>query len=384
MDKNKGELMHVANFGALQGLTNLRPQDYINYLNAVSGQSKRIVFPQFHATISAKGRELSKKELTELAVKWLNGMGYGENPYMLVYHKDTANNHIHMVSTRIGPDGKKINDSYEKVRAYKVLNNLIGLNETNEAAKDISQALTYGFSSRAQFMMLLEVKGYALSLKDGHYQVFKFGKEQNSLPVEKVDQRIGDYQLKKERLQQLRVIVEKYRSDHSPELIPKKSKLPGGGEGKVTGYTSELSDMLHQKFGLQIFFHAKDGKPPYGYTVIDHAQKAVYKGGELMPLAEFIQPVHERIQREKTAVPPHNRAVPDFESQEELLQGLPDESDNYISSEEIGEYPSVFIDYTTTGGFVPPLRLDISDDIDDEQINGRNRRRKRKARTNTR
>src|SRR3546814_10100386 len=34
--------------------------------------------------------------------------------------------------------------------------------------------------------------------------------------------------------------------------------------------------------------HGKDGKPPYGYTLIDHAAKAVHKGGEVMPLAEFI------------------------------------------------------------------------------------------------
>ena len=384
MDKNKGELMYVANFDALQGLTNLRPQDYINYLNAVSGQSKRIVFPQFHAIISAKGRELSKKELTDLAVKWLKGMGYGENPYMLVFHKDTANNHIHMVSTRIGPDGKKVNDSYEKIRAYKVLNNLLGLNETNEAAKDISQALTYGFSSRAQFMMLLEVKGYALSLKDSQYQISKFGKKQGGLPVEKVDQRIGDYQLNKERLQQLRAIIDKYRPDYNPELIPEKSKLPGGGERMATGYTSGLAEMLHDKFGLQIFFHAKDGKPPYGYTVIDHAQKAVYKGGELMPLAELIKPAQGCIHQETKTEPAHDWGTPGVENQEEPQQISLDETYEYMPSENMGSYHPVFTDYVAPGSYVPPLRIDIFDDIDDEQINGRNRRRKRKARTNTR
>jgi hypothetical protein len=31
VDRNKGELMKVANFGPLQGLSTLRPQDYINY-----------------------------------------------------------------------------------------------------------------------------------------------------------------------------------------------------------------------------------------------------------------------------------------------------------------------------------------------------------------
>jgi len=35
VDRNKGELMKVANFGPLQGLGTLRPQDYINYLKLV-------------------------------------------------------------------------------------------------------------------------------------------------------------------------------------------------------------------------------------------------------------------------------------------------------------------------------------------------------------
>jgi len=42
MDKNKGELMKVMNFGPLQGLSHLRPQDYKNYLKMVSALNKAV------------------------------------------------------------------------------------------------------------------------------------------------------------------------------------------------------------------------------------------------------------------------------------------------------------------------------------------------------
>ena len=77
--------------------------------------------------------------------------------------------------------------------------------------------------------------------------------------------------------------------------------------------------------------------------------------------------------------------VTEFESDWEEPQVIAtDEPDDYAAGESTGEYHSEFIEYTSASHYVPPLRLDISDDIDDEQINGRNRRRKRKARTNTR
>jgi len=379
---DKGELMEVKNFGALAGLSNPRAEDYVNYLEAVTDKNKRIVYPQLHVTISTKGRDHSKSELTAIAEKWLEGMGYGSHPYLIIFHKDTQNNHVHLVSTRIGRDGKKVKDSYERVKGYQVLNEVMGLNENLQVQKDKNHALNYDFSSRAQFMMLLELKGYTINLKDGIYQIFKFGKKLDSLPVEKVDERIADHQQNKKRLEQLRAIIEKYRPDFNPELFPETSKLAGGGEGKTKGYNSELAKMLQRDFGLQIFFHAKEGNQPYGYTVIDHAKKAVYKGGDLMPLAEFIKPAPEQANHTTINKPVEKSEF--FESEDfEPPQINSDESANWYA-DDMENYHTEFTGFQAPGIYVPSLRIDISDDIDDEQINGRNRKRKRKARTNTR
>lgn len=383
IDKDKGELMKVENFGALQALEHLKPQDYINYLEARSKTSARIKYPQLHAVISCKGRSHSKEQLAEVATEWLKGMGYGEQPYLLVFHKDTGNNHIHIVSTRINENGKKINDSYEKIRAYQVLNQVMSVNEKEQVLIDLDKALSYNFSTRAQFMMLLECQGYALKLNGDWYQLFKYGKQQGEIETSKVDARIGLYQKNISRLSQLRAITERYRLSHDPAAIPVSAPQPKGKASKPTGYTSELADVLAKLIGVQILFHGQPGKPPYGYTLIDHTKKTVYKGKELMPIAEFIRPAESRPTEPERPVPeiaePRVTVIPAIQSEADQQDdpGFPAERDQWT---EVSGYA----EETASAGWVPEINLDIADDIDDEAILGRNRQRKRKARTNTR
>lgn len=433
IENDKGELMKVENFGALQVLEHLKPKDYINYLEARSKTSARIKYPQFHAVISCKGKSHSKDELTEISTAWLKGMGYENQPYLLVFHKDTDNNHIHIVSTRIDENGKKINDSYEKIRAYQVLNQIMGLDEKETVNKHLEKAMSYNFSTRPQFMMLLECQGYSLKLIGGKYQLFKYGKLQGSIDVSEVDAKISLYNQNINRLAQLRAITEKYRLSHSPVPVPLTSPLPGDNVAKPTGYTSELAEVLSSKFGLQILYHGKPGLPPYGYTIIDHARTTVYKGGELMPIAEFLKlsvdlPQENESPVESEAVKPdlsdsyvapdqsvkdsnYNDITLTFESETPIQRDsdfsvTPDQSgedfinndiiptlksatvkqddaDSSISTDKSSEATG-FTDEPAPTTCFPEINLDIADDIDDEAILGRNRQRKRKARTNTR
>lgn len=121
--------MKVSGFGPLQAYSQLFPEDYVRYLELVSGSNKRIKLPQFHAVISAKGREMGKEGLTDLADKWLEKMGYKDRPFLVVFHKDTKNNNVHIVCTRVDKMGKKINSAFEKIRAVTQLNRLMKQDE---------------------------------------------------------------------------------------------------------------------------------------------------------------------------------------------------------------------------------------------------------------
>lgn len=75
----------------------------------------------FHVSLSFPPDEHpSTNLLIEIADDFMERMGYGEQPYGVFQHHDTDNDHIHIVSTRVNWQGKRINDSMEKVRASKI------------------------------------------------------------------------------------------------------------------------------------------------------------------------------------------------------------------------------------------------------------------------
>jgi len=418
IDRNKGELMRVSGFGALQGLQQLRPEDYKIHLRMMAAANKRVQRPQFHAVISAKGKEYDKHSLTEMAEKWLNAMGYGKQPYLVIYHKDTDNNHVHLVSVRVDHDGKKISDRFEKIRAVQQLNIVLGVDVKHNAVDDIASALTYQFETKAQFMMILESRGYVLREADGKMQVIKFGKQQGEIDLKIIDEKLLNYRPDPERKVQLKAIFHKYAALHSTELI----------KGR-TGYGSDFSGLLKDKFGINLVFHASDDKPPYGYSVIDHSGKQVFKGGEIMPLKELLAIKKDitKTQAADSSIDLNSAFDPASEAQRgyyaallraalhnypDLVQGLQhqglmiyrngesfnlydpgvgisigledllDEKDcalvaeNFSQSQEMGE--EIHRQYHHFPG------INLASDIDDEAIHGRNRKRKKMARTNSR
>ena len=71
----------------------------------------------FHMSVnpSDTDRELSEKEACEFIDELMTGLGYGEQPYRIYKHTDIERMHYHVVSSRAGRDGKKINDSFERL-----------------------------------------------------------------------------------------------------------------------------------------------------------------------------------------------------------------------------------------------------------------------------
>jgi hypothetical protein len=296
VDRHTGELMRVSGFGPLQALQNLRPQDFINYLQMVSAGNTRIEKAQFHAVISSKGRAYDKDQLTAVATLWMEEMGYGQQPYLAIFHKDTAHNHLHLVTTRVGKDGRKINSAYEYVRATASLNRVLGYDF----------ALQYAFSTKAQFYMILESKGY-------------MGRDFDERKLEK---HLAAYQPDRVRIGELKALLWAHK--------------------EVAGYR----ELLHKHHRVELVFHAAEGKDPYGYTIIDHAAKQVFKGSEVLSLKHLTQ-----------------------QAQVQTSAG-----DNPLANVGLSGYEAA--------SYIGPIW--IADDIDDEAILGRNRHRKKQARTNTR
>mgnify|MGYP003624265196 CR=1 FL=1 len=67
---------------------------------------------------------VSDQQFTEMAQHYMEKMGYGNQPYVVFKHTDIDRAHIHIVSTCVGIDGKKIPDDYDHHRSMAICREL--------------------------------------------------------------------------------------------------------------------------------------------------------------------------------------------------------------------------------------------------------------------
>ena len=85
-------------------------------------RTKNVVF---HASINPRPDEpLSDDSLQTIAHEYLRRLGYGDQPFIVFKHRDIAREHIHLVSTRVRHDGRKIRDTMEHVRSTRIMRSL--------------------------------------------------------------------------------------------------------------------------------------------------------------------------------------------------------------------------------------------------------------------
>ena len=64
---------------------------------------------------------LTDKELTEMAHEYMQRMGYGNQPYIIVKHEDIDRHHLHIVSVRVDEQGKRINSDFTHKRSLAIV-----------------------------------------------------------------------------------------------------------------------------------------------------------------------------------------------------------------------------------------------------------------------
>jgi hypothetical protein len=230
-------------------------------------------------------------------------------------NKDTENNHVHIVSSRIDRNGRQINRDYEQVRAVRNIDKALGY----------TAAMQYNFSTKAQFYLILEMQGF-------------LGRDY--MHEKNLQKKIASYRPDKERIAELKALFQEHKKD--PEFI----------------------NLLKSKYQLDLVFHASDGKKPYGYSVIDHATKQVFKGSEILSLKYLLDDSFEYKIPEKKEQ--------GFQGGEVYSSYAP-----YIISTETSSD-----EHSVAPVYIGPIF--IAHDVDDQQVLGMKRRRQKKARTNTR
>lgn len=267
--KGVATLLEMQNFGGLDASEHPTAKQLVQFLQFYSSQNSRIQKPQFHVAISCKGHEMSEQQLLDFAHQYLQEMGYAEpgQPWLIYAHHDTDNTHLHIVTSRVAPDGRKIQHDHERRRSQTVIDKILGMDRQQKTEKDIEAAKQYSFSSFAQFKAVMGTMGYEVFQKDGNVFVKQGGRIQKKLPLTEIETLYKKGYQDKARNRQLRAYLKKYRD--------------------VCANKEELQKEMKKSFGVDVVFFGKKDKP-YGYMLIDHANKTVIHGARVLAVEELL------------------------------------------------------------------------------------------------
>lgn len=251
------------------------------------------------------------EQFTEMAQEYMERMGYGNQPYIVFKHTDIDRTHIHIVSTCVGIDGKKIPDDYDHPRSMAICRDLeIKYNlqkatdqkqkQTNKVFKpvnhkngDIKSQISsvvrylpkhYSYNTIGSYNALLslfnitaeEVKGerngqpvnglvYVALDKNGNkvsnpFKASLFGKDAGVIQLQK------HFEQSKEKM----------------KINPARSVLKNTIELAIHTTNSE-TDFKKQlvEQGINTIVRRNESGRIYGVTFIDHESRSVWNGSQL-------------------------------------------------------------------------------------------------------
>ena len=301
----KVELLHEAGFDCAGEI-----EKYLKERSRTYGNTKTTRF-QFHIAASVKGQLMSADELTDFARQLMAEAGYGRQPYFVYYHHDTDNNHVHILSTRIQPNGFPIPYHHDYARLNAAANRIL----SSDINRDIQRMFAYSYLTKGQFANIIRSHGYKFEQVEDGYVLFRGGVKATTIPLSEIERHISqENDTRKERAEQLRAIIRKYKTGIVEGKVQNVENVKGhkgqkkkfvrrkvnpdirkikGANGKTLSqeeqwHLSGLLDILKTKFGIDIHFQKDRNGEIRGYGIVDHNRKMAFDGSKVMKLSELI------------------------------------------------------------------------------------------------
>jgi hypothetical protein len=262
--KDRAEVIYYNNcFGTASELA--------SQFNEVRKLSSRVEKPVMHISLRlAPGETLSKDQLVEIAQACAAEFKFDQNQYVCALHKDTREQHIHIVANRVGYSGKAVNltNNYRRMANFcrqmekkynlrEVLNprkflskeqRLIPRQDMRKERlkKDIQDTLKHAksyqeFEQRMQALGYAVIKGRGISFIDDKKVKIKGSEVDFSLS--KIE-RILDLQQKIERVPQ----EEKMRAKMIQEYQPRHGLTVSQKLIEQTYMTAQFEQLQHSAF----------------------------------------------------------------------------------------------------------------------------------------
>ncbi len=120
------ELLHAANY--LKDTDKLNFHDKLKRFNDLITLNEKAKTNSLHISLNFDNTDkLSKDIVTEIATEYMKKIGFGEQPYLVYQHHDAGHPHLHIVTTSIKENGKRI-DTFN-----------IGRNQSEQARQELEQ-----------------------------------------------------------------------------------------------------------------------------------------------------------------------------------------------------------------------------------------------------
>lgn len=268
--------------------------------------------PIFHVSINPSPQDkLTDNEYKEIADRYMEDMGYGNQPYVVFKHMDIDRTHLHVVSIRVNEIGKKIDSNFENIRSMKICRQIEKNYNLHPATKQEQQSYTiptkllnykegdikrqignigkailnnYNFQSIGEYNVLLEkmnikaeeVKGTKNNIPYHGlvYSALDDDKKKIGIPFKSslfgkdINLRALDKHFEKSKLK----IQHDKVKEHLRPIITKVMQQSQS--------TDEFKLLLKEKNIEPIFRQNEQGRI-YGVTFIDHQNKCVLNGSRL-------------------------------------------------------------------------------------------------------
>lgn len=279
-----------------------------NHLTA----NRRTEKPVLHVSLSpAPEDRLDNARLMELAEKYMDKMGYGQQPFIVYRHDDTCNTHVHIVSVCIDDEGRKINDSYEHRRsmaACRELEQEFGLRNEADAERqnpkaelkkvDVSKGdvrhqigntlkavlESYRFQTFGEYAALLSTLNIEARQVRGEYKgtaytgiIYSATDDRGKVvspPVKsaRFGKRFGDAGLSARMMRHVRDFKE---GKWGPAIAGKVARAMRNARSE-----QEFKELLKQK-QMDVVFRKNDSGRIYGVTFMDHDRREVFNGSRM-------------------------------------------------------------------------------------------------------
>ena len=278
-----------------------------NYLLA----NRRTEKPVMHVSLSPSPEDrLTDEQLSELADKYMERMGYGDQPYIVYKHSDTHNVHLHIVSVCVDENGRRLNSSYEWRRSEAVCRELeqeyglrnaeaeirnpkAELKKVDASKGDVRHQVgntlkavleSYRFQTFGEYSALLSTLNIEAKQVRGEY---------NGIPYTGIiysatndDGKVVSPPFKSSRFGKRFGMerLEKKMRLHTKDYKDKKwhPSIQGQVAGAMrTARSREELVALLKKGGIDVVFRENEAGRVYGVTFIDHNRREVFNGSRL-------------------------------------------------------------------------------------------------------